>query len=91
MNRNLETQIFKNPVDVDPLHGYVADWWIDVSKYKNQTVDLSFSVKIQTGLDDIRFSPEVVPEPGVMGLSGFGALVLLAGRRIRIRGRGLVK
>ena len=81
LNGNLETQIFKNPVDVDPLHGYVGDWWIDVSKYRNQTVDLSFSVNIQTGLDDIRLSSERVPEPNVLAFGALGLAMLMARRR----------
>ena len=58
-------------------YGTRHDFGADISLYAGQTGELRFtSVAGQTYLDDITFSPNPVPEPGVWVLLGLGALAL---------------
>lgn len=53
---------------------------IDISAFAGRTVELRFQVKTTIDyLDDIRFSDQPIPEPGLFGLLAVGAL-LLGGR-----------
>ncbi len=56
---------------------------VDVSRFAGQTVELRFAFGA-ADLDDIRFSPEVIPEPGSLGLLGAG-LLFLGWQRFRKR------
>lgn len=56
---------------------------VDVSAFANQNAELRFAALSQqplpffsVSIDDISFSPQSVPEPGMFGLFGLGSLLL---------------
>lgn len=59
-------------------------WGGDISSFAGQTGELRFSG--QGYLDYIQFSTEAVPEPSVLGLFAFGALLLCWQLRQRVKG-----
>ena len=88
-----------NGLTIDPLRkavvqpgsaqsGAIEDWWVDMRSYAGQEVDLTFYIgAVHAGIDEVRVSTELVPEPGVMSLGALGGVTLLAWRRARISGR----
>ena len=64
-------------------------WAADISTYANTTAEIRFAVKVASGvaigLDDISFSPEVVPEPTTLGLTAMALTFLGLGFGLRRR------
>jgi hypothetical protein len=62
--------------------------WADVTPFAGQMATLAFTGDAY--VDDIQFSPQSIPEPGVVGLLGLGALLFVwrhdASRRLRADG-----
>ncbi len=66
----------------------------DVSAFAGHTANLSFTARSNHplgfevfGLDSIVFSPEIIPEPGVLWLSALGAVALVCRARCSRKGR----
>ena len=82
----LEPQVKAYVQPPGPSTSGLADWWVDMRPYAGHEVDLTFYIgQGWGGIDDIRVSTELVPEPGVVALSALGAIGVLAVRKNRSR------
>ncbi|MEI2727367.1 MAG: PEP-CTERM sorting domain-containing protein [Verrucomicrobiota bacterium] len=73
-------QLSPVPIGIGPSTRTV--FGVDVSGFAGQTLELRFRPGLGINyLDAIQFSAQAIPEPGVFGLFGFGALFL--GWRLR--------
>jgi hypothetical protein len=76
-------------VDLGSLPGYGTKYGVDISAYSGEYGQLMFQIGPLSSdginlLDDVKFSPRAIPEPGVTSTLGLGILILGLWRSRRV-------